>query len=342
MIPLLRGDDREPLDELGLATTVVVPPLRGVFRERLRRRIRAAAAGPVRPRRPPAWGYAIVAALILMFASVTASAVAEAAAGDALFDVKLALEEVERSVAPDDAALLMVLAAQADRRHDELRKLLAEGSPNAGRALGVYVTAISRLSDLAGALASRSESDRDRAAGARARGARSVQRARRGVWTGRRLRPARASRAHRPGGHDGSVPHGRAAGHAAGDRGALGRARNGRGHRLVRGDGSIPRDAGRPSRPARPPRDARGPSSALAQRSPRRAAVTRSLSGGLVTVADPWVDPFQLLRPCRVHAGIQGRKEPCPCHAAAAHAAGRCSSRRRSPSSPSRSPRSWR
>lgn len=172
MIGLLRADDREPIEELGLAAMIVVPPLRAPVREDLRRRLRAAATEPLGPRPSWAWPYALAAAaVILLFAGVTAPNVAVAAAGDPLLDVKLTLEQVERSLAADDAALVMVLAAQADRRHDELQRLLAEGSPNVARAVGAYVTAIFRLSELATAIESRPESDRERAALAIARGA---------------------------------------------------------------------------------------------------------------------------------------------------------------------------
>lgn len=134
------------------------PPVRDQFRKRLRADLMSEAvalAEERRMRRSFAERFltviavrlrpiAVAAAVVVVLLAGTGAAAAGSLPGDPTFALKRAAEQVELAFAADDDAKVRVLAAQAERRLDELGKS-ASHPANAPTASAEYEAAVQRL-----------------------------------------------------------------------------------------------------------------------------------------------------------------------------------------------------
>ena len=170
-----------PREDLADAiSTVEAPRARKRFRTDLRRALIATAASewtatsqPQSQRRRPwvalpssaAPRYALAFAVV-MLAIFTAGGVAAASSlpGDVTYSLKLAYEEVELTLASDDAARVEVLARQADRRLEELNQVSASRPEQAPTASAAYLETVAKFEAAVVALKGAAPADKEDAA----------------------------------------------------------------------------------------------------------------------------------------------------------------------------------
>ncbi len=152
-------------DELASAIArVSAPRSRDAFRSGLRSALLEAAAnewserGYPAPDRPAlAFAWRVVLAGLVVFAmgsGATGAAAATSLPGDAVYPVKLALENVELSFARNDVAKVEVLARQADRRLDELNTVWTTRPESLPSANASYQSTVQRFQAAVDALKS--------------------------------------------------------------------------------------------------------------------------------------------------------------------------------------------
>src|SRR5438874_12504490 len=153
---------------------------RPAFRAELRSALLAAPVSFEAPRasrlgwsRVPALRPAVAAILVLaLLATAGGVAAASSLPGDSAYGLKRAVEEMQVTLASDDAVRLDTLVTQSDRRLADLETLVARRSSAIGFGTDEYAASVSRVDDALGrVIASPASSQRD-AAPARASAAR--------------------------------------------------------------------------------------------------------------------------------------------------------------------------